>query len=60
MTPERIVTAMQEVCDAAHETVRRWTHKGRCRVCDEAMETLMKKLNDLAEELDKEESDAAP
>jgi len=47
---------MKEVCDAAWNFASRWNHKGRCRICDEAMEVLMAKLNQLSDILKDEVS----
>lgn len=48
---ESLIDAMKDVCDAAHNFASRWEHKGKCRICDEAMEVLVAKLNELAKEI---------
>ncbi len=31
---------LTKLVQAAQQTVQRWTHQGRCRICDESMENL--------------------
>lgn len=49
---DQIEQAMKEVCDSANNFAVRWNHKGRCRICDESMETLVSRLNILSKLLE--------